>query len=216
MVKRERGGKSEAIAATPEVLLEAATALMAERKSPEVSLADVGERTGLSRALILYHFGSKEGMLLAVLDRGVAPEAAKLQALATADLPATTKLRMHIAGLLRTYLAKPYANRLLHLLMAPDDPARAQRVFDIYVRPMSAFYQELIDQGVTEGVFQPVDPKLFYFMLVGATEQFTSSGPVMMDVFGEPGITDTVSRRYEEFLYRTALGVLAPGDPLKP
>lgn len=195
---------------TPELLLEAATALMVERESPDISLAEVGERTGLSRALVLYYFGSKEGMLLAVLDRGVAQATAQLAELAGADLPAVTKLRRHVAGLLRTYITRPYANRLLHILMLPDNPARAEKVMDSYVRPVADFHQTLISQGVREGSFRAIDPKLFYFALVGATEHFTSRRSVLTQVFGEPGITDALRRDYEEFLFQIAMRMLAP------
>jgi AcrR family transcriptional regulator len=206
--KRER----KSAAATRDLLLDAATSLMAERRSPDISLADIAERTGMSRALVIYYFGSKEGMLLAVLDLGVSQAVAGLAELAVADLPVKTKLRMHISGLVRTYIQVPYANQLLQLMMLPDNPGRAHKVAEIYVRPLSEFYQSIIEQGAREGVFRVVDARLFYFMLVGATEHFTASGLVMSDIFGEPGITEVLQRRYEAFLYETALGVLAPGE----
>jgi hypothetical protein len=137
---------------------------------------------------------------------------AGLAELAVADLPVKTKLRMHISGLVRTYIQVPYANQLLQLMMLPDNPGRAHKVAEIYVRPLSEFYQSIIEQGAREGVFRVVDARLFYFMLVGATEHFTASGLVMSDIFGEPGITEVLQRRYEAFLYETALGVLAPGE----
>lgn len=49
-------------------LVDAAVALIAEHGLPGVTLSDVGARAGYSRGLAVYHFGSKNGLILAVFD----------------------------------------------------------------------------------------------------------------------------------------------------
>jgi AcrR family transcriptional regulator len=49
-------------------IVDAARAVFAERGFRAGSLRDVGERAGVSPANVLHHFGSKEGLLLAVLE----------------------------------------------------------------------------------------------------------------------------------------------------
>jgi TetR/AcrR family acrAB operon transcriptional repressor len=50
-------------------LLDAAEELFAERGFDKTSFADVGERSGISRGSIPWHFGNKAGLLWAVVER---------------------------------------------------------------------------------------------------------------------------------------------------
>ncbi len=52
---------------TAEKLLEAASELMIGRSSIEVSLSDIAQKSGVNAALVKYHFGNKDGLLLALL-----------------------------------------------------------------------------------------------------------------------------------------------------
>lgn len=53
-------------------LVAAATELFAEQGFRGTSVQQIGERAGISRGSIFWHFGSKEGLLLAVVDRAFA------------------------------------------------------------------------------------------------------------------------------------------------
>ncbi|MFX8620540.1 TetR family transcriptional regulator, partial [Acinetobacter baumannii] len=62
---RRRTSRSDAAAR----LLAAASSLMIERGSTEISLGDISERSGVNSALVKYHFGNKTGLLIALLER---------------------------------------------------------------------------------------------------------------------------------------------------
>nr|WP_272924858.1 TetR/AcrR family transcriptional regulator [Streptomyces sp. SID4951] len=53
------------------MILRAAAELFAAKGYRQTTFADVAERSGISRGSIPWHFGSKEGLLLAVLERSV-------------------------------------------------------------------------------------------------------------------------------------------------
>src|SRR2546423_1737224 len=61
--------KQEQSARSRKALVEAATTLFAERGYGETSVQAIGERAGVSRGSIFWHFGSKEGLLWAVVER---------------------------------------------------------------------------------------------------------------------------------------------------
>src|SRR2546423_14041941 len=63
---------------TAEKLLVAASELMIERASIEVSLSDIAQKSGVNAALVKYHFGNKDGLLLALLARDAATEMPQL------------------------------------------------------------------------------------------------------------------------------------------
>ena len=69
------GGKNT----TAEKLLVAASELMIERASIEVSLSDIAQKSGVNAALVKYHFGNKDGLLLALLARDAATEMSQLE-----------------------------------------------------------------------------------------------------------------------------------------
>ena len=50
----------------------AASELMIERASIEVSLSDIAQKSGVNAALVKYHFGNKDGLLLSLLERDAA------------------------------------------------------------------------------------------------------------------------------------------------
>src|SRR5260370_18400082 len=65
--------------ATADKLLVAASELMIERSSIEVSLSDIAQKSGVNAALVKYHFGNKDGLLLALLARDAATAVANLE-----------------------------------------------------------------------------------------------------------------------------------------
>jgi AcrR family transcriptional regulator len=86
---------------TAEKLLVAASELMIGRSSIDVSLSDIAQRSGVNAALVKYHFGNKDGLLLALLARDAATEVANLEYLLAQPIAPTAKLKLHIAGIIR-------------------------------------------------------------------------------------------------------------------
>src|SRR5436309_12702185 len=102
---------------TAEKLLVAASELMIERSSVDVSLSDIAQKSGVNAALVKYHFGNKDGLLLALLARNAASELAQLEYLLAQPIAPTDKLKLHIGGIIRAYQQFPYMNRLIHYLL---------------------------------------------------------------------------------------------------
>ena len=62
--------RARAVEETRAAVLDAVIALHTERLSSDISLADVAERAGVSVQTVLRHFGSREGLVDAALERG--------------------------------------------------------------------------------------------------------------------------------------------------
>jgi len=63
----------EVAAATRDRLLDVAERLFAERGFNAVSIRDITREAGANLGAINYHFGSKDGLIIAVLERRIAP-----------------------------------------------------------------------------------------------------------------------------------------------
>lgn len=195
---------------TREGLLQAASELMISKNSVDISLAEVAEITNKSAGLIVYHFSNKEGLLLALLERDAAKAVEQLRELSGMKLPVQKKMRMHIGGLINAYYKTPYANRLLHELMQNASSESAQRVSEIFLKPIADFQRDLLEQGLREGVFREVDPTDFYFIVVGACDHLFARRCVLTHIFDIGEITEHIKKRYSHSLVDMVMaGILA-------
>jgi AcrR family transcriptional regulator len=181
---------------TAEKLLDAASELMIERSSIEVSLSDIAERSGVNAALVKYHFGNKDGLLLALLARDAATEVAQLEYLLAQPITPTAKLKLHIGGIIRAYHRFPYMNRLIHYLLHESSADAADEVSKFFVAPLLDFHRRLLREGIRAGEFRNIDPVLFYTSLIGACDHLFFGRHAMSRATGVGPVTDEVCHQY--------------------
>src|SRR5882762_7721475 len=182
--------------ATAEKLLVAASELMIGRSSIEVSLSDIAQKSGVNAALVKYHFGNKDGLLLALLARDAATEVAHLEYLLAQPIAPTAKLKLHIAGIIKAYYQFPYMNRLIHTLLHESSTEAADEVSTFCVGPLLDFQRRLLAEGVKAGEFRKVDPVMFYTSLVGACDHLFFGRHAMSRATGVGPVTDEVCHQY--------------------
>ena len=181
---------------TEEKLLVAASELMIERSSIEISLSDIAQKSGANAALVKYHFGNKDGLLLALLARDAATEMTNLEYLLAQPITSTAKLKLHIAGIIRAYHRFPYMNRLIHYLLHETSVGSADEVSKFFVAPLLDFHRRLLAEGVSRGEFRQTDPVLFYTSLIGACDHLFFGRHAMSRATGVGPVTDDVCRQY--------------------
>src|SRR6201994_4797943 len=181
---------------TADRLLVAASELMIERNSIDVSLSDIAQKSGVNAALVKYHFGNKDGLLLALLERDAATEVAGLEYLLAQPIAPTAKLKLHIAGIIRAYHQFPYMNRLIHYLLHESSAKAADEVSKFFVAPLLDFHRRLLAEGIKCGEFRKVDPVLFYTSLIGACDHLFFGRHAMSRAAGVGPVTEQVCRDY--------------------
>jgi AcrR family transcriptional regulator len=169
---------------TAEKLLQATHELMLEHGGVEPSVSQLCERAGVQVAMVSYCFGGKAQLLETLLERAVEDVVAQLGRLAAADMAPEQKLRRHVAGVIRNFVRYPYAQRLSQTLAA-GAPAVAGMA-EGFARPLLAFHEQLLADGVRAGAFRPVDPTLFFFSLVGACEFLFAGQAWLEEPIDEP------------------------------
>ena len=179
-----------------DALMVAASELMNERDTLEISLSEIAARANANSALVKYYFGNKQGLMLALLERDVGRSLDQLTELVDGDVSPVEKLRVHIAGLINLYFRCRYLNKLLFALLRDSTPDQAQQISDKLVKPAAEAQRRILEQGVRSGEFREIDPMLFYFTVIGACDQFFTAQFALRTVFGQHGIDDGLRRRF--------------------
>lgn len=127
--------------AVEEALLDAATELFAERGPAQVSIKDIAAHAGVNHGLVHRHFGSKEALLRAVMERLVARID---ESLPPDDAPLVQAIdqAFHSA---RPRAEGAYLRILAHALLAGEDPAALQERFPVAERLVRIAKREGID-----------------------------------------------------------------------
>jgi AcrR family transcriptional regulator len=145
---------------------------------------------------VKYHFGNKDGLLLALLARDAATEVTQLEYLLAQPIAPTAKLKLHIAGIIRAYHQFPYMNRLIHYLLHESSAEAADEVSKFFVAPLFDFHRRLLAEGIRAGEFRNIDPVLFYTSLIGACDHLFFGRHAMSRATGVGPVTDEVCRQY--------------------
>ncbi len=183
-----------------EMLLEAAGELMSELGTIDVSLHQIAKRAGVTAPLVKYHFGSKDGLLLALLTE-----------LMAMDIDPATKLRIHIQGIIRTYSRYPYLNRLLENFLKDSDAEKdaTQSIWSSFMLPLIDAQKQIISDGIAAGQFRAIDSKHAYFLIIGACQHIFSTRISVRKLVGEKKVGQELAREYAAFAAETVLRGIA-------
>jgi AcrR family transcriptional regulator len=192
-----------------EMLLEAAGELMSEVGSIDVALHQIAKRAGVTAPMVKYHFGSKDGLLLALAQRDTAQSIKQLTELMAMNLDPAAKLRIHIQGIIRTYSRFPYLNRLLeHFLDDPEAEATRQ-IWSSFLMPLIEAQKQIVTAGIAAGQFRQVDYKYVYFLINGACQYIFSTRITLREMIGEKKVGQELAREYAAFAAETVLRGIA-------
>lgn len=146
-------------------LLAAAAAAFGGQGYERTSLAQIATAAGLPKSSVLYYFPSKQALLLAIsLDIHAALQA-QLDAIERQALPPDAALAAAVEGHVALVIARfPATRTLLHGL--PADLAGREQIMAARAR-YRARLQAIVEQGITAGVFAPVEPWLATEALLG-------------------------------------------------
>ncbi len=163
---------------TPDRLVEVATRLFAARGFYGVSIAAVADELGMTKQALLHHFGSKEKLYSAVLER-IADR--YMVALGEVDTVPEFFDRFCTYALTRKDDMAVIARELL------DNEQRAQAARQWFLKP---FLERLVEmaQMARPGLGR-AEALSEVYVFVGAVNYYAVSGPTLRSIFG-PDISD--------------------------
>jgi TetR/AcrR family transcriptional regulator len=179
-------------------LLATATRIMRDNDTIDVSLSELSKQSGLNSALVKYYFGNKAGLMQALLEREMDVVLDQIRQTLEIDRDPATRMRAHIGGVIDKFFDVPFIQRLLMHLIDEAPPHEAQRLADIYLKPVYAAYDRMIADGVESGHFRPVDSRMFFFTLTGAVDRFFAARMFMRYCFGEDSLSEELRDRFRD------------------
>jgi AcrR family transcriptional regulator len=196
------GGTSRSTKRTSsdEQLLRSTSQLLASRAAIQVSLSEIAEVSGLNSSLVKYHFGSKDGLLLALVRRDATVLLRQLDHLMKLEICAEQKIRLHVAGIVGAYVKYPYLNQLMHYLLTNSEERIAQEIALFFVKPLVEAQTKILDEGFAQGLFRRTDPMLFYYSVNGACDYIFFGRASRKVVFGVDEISTKIRDGYIDYV----------------
>jgi AcrR family transcriptional regulator len=152
-------------------LLDAAAELIALGGYERMTLTAIGKRAGYSHGLVTARFGSKEGLLWALVDRMVNTWRVELLQPAVSDQAACQALHTMIDKMAESWRRSPERMKALYILMFEallPVPLLHDRMAELH-RDMRQSVIEVIERSVAEGsTVATVPPEVAGRLIVGA------------------------------------------------
>lgn len=163
--------------AIKEKILRAAARVFAEKSYAGARVDEIARRAGVNKALLYYHVGNKDTLYGAVIrDNLERFETNMKEVLAKAATP-EDRLRAVVTAFTEMTATAPYLPRLILREAAFGGVRLPESVLHELARIFNVI-RGVLDEGVAEGQFRPVDPLLTHFMITGSIMFLTASGPL--------------------------------------
>ncbi len=170
-------------------ILDAAERLIAGAGYAGFSMRELAEASGLAKGTIYYHFRDKQEVYWRVVDRQMASLQAQLSLAATGHADPVSGLH----AVIRTYFALISQRR--HSLMATlrDNKAVQMPLQELIEKHRQGFMQplaDLVNQGIAEGFFHPVDVDMTVISVFGMMNAFVTHRLLLDQVDLDQNVAD--------------------------
>jgi AcrR family transcriptional regulator len=148
-----RRGRYQKSDTTRERILDAAAVLFSQRGYAATGVDRLAERSGIAKTAIYYHFGNKEGLLAAVVERAAAAWMDNIRESASRGGDPAERLDRALTGMRAMVEEKPWILKLLLLLtleVADAKPEIRSTMQNIFVRARDTIISGLNEAMDTE------------------------------------------------------------------
>lgn len=132
-----------------------------------LSMRQIAEALGVSKAALYYYFHDKEELFLAILDTYLDEMEAELQRVRQEQTSARQRIRAVVEIILRQPADQRAVIRLSSQEMAQLSPPARQAFSRVYHQKFIDRIYAILEEGVQGGELRPVDPSLAAWALLG-------------------------------------------------
>lgn len=185
-------------------LIDGAGPVFADVGFAAASMTGIGERVGVTKGGVYFHFRTKEDLFFAVIEHWRDAHRALLAVGAAKGGDGQPMLRDFLVGYLRFHFERPEVFGLLRVLASEMKGRFTTQIREDHqatLRAVRARIRELLMQGIHDGRLFTTDPALATFVLAAALEgvlSLVSSTPRDAEPFSHPeSIVDFLLAPYE-------------------
>lgn len=160
------------------MILNAAERLFVEKGYHAISMREIADAVGMTKAALYYHFRDKEQLFMAILEGVLSELSALIEQCRTAD----ASHRGQIEAIVRQIMLLPAARRASLRLASQElgnlDAATRQQFVEQYHVQFIGRITGILAAGMACGEFKPLDPKLATWTLLGMMYPYFHVTPV--------------------------------------
>jgi AcrR family transcriptional regulator len=190
-------------------LLRAARELMAEKGSPRVTVREVAERAGVQPALVNYYFGSKQGLLRAVVALVAGNALERIREGVAQEGSVEERLRAMVRAAVGSLAEDPFAPRLIAEQVLFAEGEVVDEFVERFARHNLELIRSILEAGREAGSLRAVEPLFLVPALMGSGLFFFLAAPITRRLFGLEEITPELAGRFAEELAEVFLHGLA-------
>ena len=195
---------------SPDRILAAAAVEFAARGYAGARVDQIARRARVNKAMLYYHFHSKQGLYRALLRDTFSRAGERLQAIAASGAPPADQLDSAIeaiAGFVGQH--RFFASIMLREIAESGAHLDSDTLAALAAIPRAV--GGIIQRGVEEGAFRPVHPLAAYFSMLAPMVVYLAGAPIRRQLAARhlvsgPPLTDDAFVRYIQDTMRRALG----------
>jgi TetR/AcrR family transcriptional regulator len=204
---------------TREMILNGALAEFAEKGFDGARIDEIALRAGVNKNLLYHHYGSKDGLFSALLERTYATIRGRQKDLQLRDLDPVEGMRRLVVFTGRIWVQYPEFLRLLQSEnLNGGRHVRASSGIRQMYNPLLDTINDLLGRGQKEGLFRrDVDPIDLYISISALTAHYISNAHTFEAIFGQRLMSSQRLRQRLEHAAEMVLSYLVgAGRPRAP
>jgi AcrR family transcriptional regulator len=166
---------------SPDVILAAAAREFAERGFAGARVDRIARRARVNKAMLYYHFTSKQTLYRTLLRRMFTLAAARLQAIAALDRPSAEKVDLAIAGM-AAFIQEHAFFPAIMLREVAEGGTHLDRDTLTTLAAMPAAVAGIVQEGVVSGAFRVVNPVFAYFSMLAPILFYLAGTPIRKEI----------------------------------
>jgi TetR/AcrR family transcriptional regulator len=162
---------------SPDRILAVAALEFAERGFAGARVDRIARRAKVNKAMLYYHFKSKQGVYRTLLRQIFTLAAERLRAIAALDLAPAEKVDRVIAGMAELVGEHPYFPAIMMREVA-EGGAHLDRATLTALGGVPRAVGAIVQEGIATGAFRPINPVFAYFSMLAPIVFFLAGTPI--------------------------------------
>lgn len=177
----------------------------------------IAREAGVNKALIYYYFKDKETLYGAVLDHAFSGMRATVFQVLDSALPPREKIMAYVGAYFDFIASNQIYPKLMQREMMRVREGQSEhidRLIKSYFQPVYGRLGQLLQKGIAEGQFRPIDPAHFIPSMIAMIVFYFSSAPVMQRIVGfNPLAPERIAERRAAVLDFISGALFSPTTP---